>query len=610
MLQIGEWKPGTTRVSQKPLITDVLPESREAELGLAEPAVESEALDLVGILSSVDETAYVWDFASDRLEWESNAVEVLGIKELTAVATGAEFQALIAAEHVSRRLEAISNRMSEETERGVPYRVQYRFQPGGRRSSLSMWIEDHGRFWPGDDGRPLRARGVLRVINNEYFEEQRLVYHSDHDELTGQLNRIRLTEALGAVIARSMRNKNSSAFVMVSINNLAVINETFGFDVGDEVIAAVGRLIKEKLRAGDTLGRYSSNKFGVVLNDCGTGAMRIAADRFIKAVRGASIRTTACPLTATISIGGVIIPDQASTVHQSVSCALQALDRARNKRFDCFMAYEPSPTRETTRQRSISVADDVISALDDDRMRLVLQPIVCAKTHVPRLHECLLRMVKPDGRIVSAGDFIPVAEQLGLARLIDRRTLELAIGLLKKHPHLNLSLNVSSLTSSDSDWMATLAALVNGDRRLTERLVIEITETAAIQDLDQSAHFVDSLKEMGCRVAIDDFGAGYTSFKNLKQLAVDMIKIDGVFVKNVLADSSDQVFIRTMVDIAGTFGLTTVAEWVGDTQTAQMLADAGIDYLQGYLYGLPIPAESYVDTPHPAALTPLVDVPQ
>lgn len=578
---------------QNSWIRDAGPFGGSADAEVLPPEVESEALDLVGILSSIEETAYIWDCGNDRIEWESNAAEVLRVDDPAAIASGQDFHSLIAAEHIARRIEAISNRLSDETERGVPYRIQYRFQPGGRRSNISIWIEDHGRFWPGEDGRPLRARGVLRVINDQYFEDQRLLYHSDHDELTGQLNRIRLTEAIGAVIARAMRNQSSAALLVISINNLSVINETFGFDVGDEVIAAVGRLIKEKLRAGDTLGRYSSNKFGVVLNDCGTGAMRIAADRFMKAVRSASIRTTACPLTATVSIGGVILPDQASNVHHAMSYALQALDRARSKRFDCFMAYEPSPTRETTRQRSILVADEVISALDDHRMRLVLQPIVSATTHVPYLYECLLRMHKPDGSIVSAGEFIPVAEQLGLARLIDRRTLELAIGLLRAHPSLRLSLNVSGLTSSDKDWIAALADFTCGDRSITERLVIEITETAAIQDIDQSAHFVDCLKEMGCLVAIDDFGAGYTSFKNLKRMAVDMVKIDGAFVKNLLTDASDQVFINTMVDIAGTFGMKTVAEWVGDAETADKLAAAGIDYLQGFFYGQPIAAETY-----------------
>ena len=127
--------------------------------------------------------------------------------------------------------------------------------------------------------------------------------------------------------------------------------------------------------------------------------------------------------------------------------------------------------------------------------------------------------------------------------------------------------------------------------RLTERLTIEITETAAIQDLDQSVAFVDTLKELGCRVAVDDFGAGYTSFKNLKHLAVDMVKIDGAFVKNLARDKSDQVFIKVMADLARNLGMESVAEWVGDDATARLLADAGIDYLQGFHFGEPVIAD-------------------
>jgi diguanylate cyclase (GGDEF)-like protein len=552
------------------------------------PAIESEALDLVGILSAVEETAYTWDIRSDKMEWESNAGDVLSVANPAQIATGSAYQLLIAPEHAARRQEAIAGDTAQGSTRGIPYRVQYRFQPGGRRSDLSIWLEDHGRWWPGPDGNPRQARGVVRVINDRYWEEQRLLHRSDHDELTGQLNRIRLTEALGAVISRAERTRQPCAFLMAAVNNLAVVNETFGFDIGDEVIGHVARIIREKLRGGDTLGRYSSNKFGIILNDCGPGAMRIAAERFMKAVRSATIRTSACQLSATISVGGVILPDQVSTVQQALNTALQALDRAKHKRLDCFMAYEPSPTRDSARQRNITIADDVITALDEGRMRLVLQSMVSAKTGKPVIYECLLRMLRPDGSLVSAGEFIPVAEQLGLSRLVDMRTLELAIELLKRHTNLRLSVNVSSLTAGDHEWVVALHRLSAGRQDITSRLIVEITETAAIHDLDQTIAFVDTLKELGCKVAIDDFGAGYTSFKNLKVLNADMVKIDGAFVKDMVRDTSDQVFIKTMIELANTFGMETVAEWVGDKETAEMLQAAGVTYLQGYHYGLPL----------------------
>lgn len=558
---------------------------------VADPLTETEGLDLVGILSAIDETAYVWDIASDRIDWESNAQHILGVSGPEQIDTGSAFQMLISPEHLARRQEAFDPSAATDTVRGVAYRIQYRFLPVGRRSDASVWLEDHGRWWPGHDGKPQRARGVLRVINDRYWEEQRLLYRSDHDELTGQLNRIRLTEALQAVLGRTQRTGQPCAFLMAAVNNLAVVNETFGFDIGDEVISAAARKIKERLRGGDILGRYSSNKFGIILHDCGPGAMRIAAERFMKAVRDHTIATSACQLSATLSIGGVVLPDQADTVQTALNNAMTALDRAKSKRFDCFMPYEPAVASENLRRKSISIADDVIEALDQQRMRLVLQPMIGAKSGKPELYECLLRMERADGSIVSAGEFIPVAEQLGLSRLIDRRTLELSIQLLHRFPTIKLSLNVSSLTCSDHEWLVALQRLTGGRKDMTNRLVIEITETAAIQDLDLSVNFVDTLKEMGCRVAIDDFGAGYTSFKNLKLLNVDMVKIDGAFVKNVADDTSDQIFIKTMIDLANTFGLETVAEWVGDERAVEHLKKAGITYLQGFYYGLPLEAD-------------------
>lgn len=559
------------------------------------PLIESDTFDLVGMLSAVDETSYLWDIAADTIAWEANAARVLGVGEPEAIASGTKFEFLIAPEHAGRRHGVIAGAARDTASKGTPYKLQYKFMPGGRRSDAVLWLEDQGRWWPGPDGQPARARGKIRVLRDEANPQSQPLYHSDHDELTGQLNRLRLTEALATLSARAQRTRQSCAFLMVAINNLNMINDTFGFDIGDEVIAAVAKTIKSRLRGGDTMGRYSSNKFGIVLNDCGPGAMRIAADRFIKSVRDVSVATSRGSIAATVSIGGVLVPDQAASVQDALSNSMKALDVAKQKRFDCFIAYEPSPNQELTRQRNIAIADDVVAALDEQRMVLVLQPICDITTGAVRHYECLLRMRMPDGRICSAGDFIGVAEQMGLARLIDRRTLELTVELLKAHPSLSLALNVSGLTPNDHEWLVALHKLTGGKRALTGRLIIEITETAAISDIDQTVAFVDALKELGCKVAIDDFGAGYTSFKNLKLLNVDMVKIDGAFIKNLASNGVDIVFIRALRDLAATFGLETVAEWVQDQATVDLLREAGITYMQGYFCGEPMPAEKVVN---------------
>ncbi len=237
---------------------------------------------------------------------------------------------------------------------------------------------------------------------------------------------------------------------------MAVINETFGFDVGDEVIAATARLIRSRLRGGDTIGRYSSNKFGIVLSDCNAGSVRIAAERFMKAIRETPVRTSACQLSATISIGGVLVPAQAATVQQAASNAAAGARCAKAKRHDCFHAFEPSPARQNARRRNIAIADDVIAALDDNRMQLALQPIVSTKTRqtdalrMPAAHGAAGRHYRSGGRVhrgCRAARPVP-PDRPPHARTVDR--------VAKQHPELHLSLNVSALTCSDHEWMVNL----------------------------------------------------------------------------------------------------------------------------------------------------------
>lgn len=538
--------------------------------------------------------AYVWDIAKDAISWEENASAILHVMQPDKIASSASFNLLIAPEHLERRRAVFNSAAGEDRGDGVPYRVQFRFLPRGPNTTTSIWLEDQGRWWAGADGQPARARGVIRIVNEEYREEQKRLYGTDHDELTGHLNRARLMEALATVIERTNQNGGTCGFLIAGINNLANLNSAFGFDVGDGVIASVSRILSDQMRVGDSIGRYSANKFGIILNDCGPNALRLTGERLIRSVRETTIRSTACPLTTTLSVGGVLIPEYASSVEAAISNALLALDQAKTKPSGCFVDYMPDPVNEAARSRNITIADEVISALDNDRMRLVLQPVVDSRTRQPRFYEALTRMEQPDGSLISAGEFVEVAEQLGLARLIDRRALELAITVLKQDHHLRLSLNVSGLTCGDPDWLATLLRLTGRDDSITSRLIVEITETAAIHDLDQSVAFIDSLKELGCKVAIDDFGAGHTSFKNLKHMAVDLVKIDGSFVKNLTDDAADRMFLETLVKLADFLGMETVAEWVVCEETATIVAEAGVTYMQGFHIGRPIQSETVI----------------
>ena len=548
-----------------------------------------------GVLNAVSETAYEWDLTTDAMRWSDNAADVLHRGEQGLPVSAAAFNLLLASEHASARHDLLARAKSVPMQDlakgailpGVPYRLHFRFLPNGRRGEQTLWIEDAGFWYPGLDGKPQLARGVMRVVTERFQEEQRLLYLSNHDDLTGQLNRTCLISVLDTTIEASAETGQSCAVMLAAINNLAVINETFGFHVGDEVLTTVGSRLRRRMRAGDSIGRYSSNKFGLVLNSCDQESMAIAAKRFMDAIASEPIETSAGKVSATISIGGSVSPQFAKTSKDALVQSLEALDQARVSHHSTFSAYKPSERKNSERLRNLRIADEINSALRDNRMHLALQPVVNVDTGQPDFYECLLRMERSDGTIVPAGEFISVAEHLGLARQIDHRVLELAVTLLRKVPDLRLAMNVSGLTTDNRDWLKLMDSLLSATPEVANRLIVEITETAAINDLDECARFVDTLKEYGCVIALDDFGAGYTSFRNLRRLSVDIVKIDGSFVVNMLRSDDDVMFVKTLADLERHLGIQTVAEWVEDEATVTRLKDLQVDYLQGFIYGQP-----------------------
>src|SRR5947199_2089863 len=217
---------------------------------------------------------------------------------------------------------------------------------------------------------------------------------------------------------------------------------------------------------------------------------------------------------------------------------------------------------------------------------MAFEPVVDAAARKAAFYECLIRMEQDDGRVLLAPDIVPVAERLGLIRLVDHRVLELVVEELAVAPGVQLSLNISPDTTMDPDWWASIEALMRAHPGVGERLIVEITETVAIQDIDDVRGFVTRLKNFGSRIAIDDFGAGYTSFRNLRKLGVDIVKIDGAFVQNITRSADDRAFVQTLIDLARRLDIKTVAEWVQDEEAASMLRDWGCDYIQGRLIGL------------------------
>lgn len=536
------------------------------------------------ILSSIGLVPYDWRIDTDAIAWGANAAEVLQVRDINAVASGRAYAALLAPDNTTSRYDAVTQTGGRDFGNGVPYQAEYCLL-GGPDGTARLWVEDNGRWFAGPDGRPARAHGVIRVINERHDHQERLAYLSRFDKLTGELNRNTLTETLTATLDEAIKFRGSCGFMLIAVDNLARINEAYGFGVADEVIASIGRRIRSKMRGGDILGRFSSNKFGVVLKTCTPDDLTAAAERFLAAVREDVVQTEHGPVATTITIGAVAAPRHARTVDEILAHAQESLDAAKAKRRGSFLAYRPNVEREAVRKENVRATDKIIAALNERRILLAFEPIVETISRKPAFYECLMRIRRSDGTIVPASAVIPVAEQLGLVRLIDHRVIELATAELASAPTLRASLNVSPDSIIDPDWWSALGAQLRANPGVAQRMTLEITETAAIQNLDETAGFVSRAKDLGCRIAIDDFGAGYTSFRNLRRLGVDMIKIDGAFVQNLPRSEDDRVFVRTLVDLGRSLGLTTVAEWVQDEEGAAVLAEWGCDYLQGALIG-------------------------
>jgi EAL domain-containing protein (putative c-di-GMP-specific phosphodiesterase class I) len=246
--------------------------------------------------------------------------------------------------------------------------------------------------------------------------------------------------------------------------------------------------------------------------------------------------------------------------------------------------------------RSLAIWARVQAALRQDRLLFAFQPVVCAATGRIDYFECLLRMREVGGGIVAGGEFITTIERLGLIEFIDNFVLEQTVRELVSCPGIRLGLNISSLSACDGAWLRSLISLVRHRPALARRLVVEITETAALADIEESARFVETLHKVGCRVALDDFGAGHTSLRHLQILAVDTVKIDGSFVRN-LADSQEQrLLLRNLLDVIRGFGLATVAEGVENAEDASLVCADGIHFLQGYHLGLPTIERTWLET--------------
>jgi diguanylate cyclase (GGDEF)-like protein len=567
-------------------VSDGLSARRAEKAGLMPPASRLETQDpLLTALAAAGSCAYRWNIGSDELKWSPNAAILMGAPGEESIRSGRNFASLLDPGNVTSRFETVMRSASRDMGEGVAYRIEYLLRPQGRNAPESVWVEDHGRWFAGSDGKPSYALGIVRRIDERQKREQSLRYLGNFDPLTGMMNRGRFTEALGEVIAAAKSSGASAGLLLISIANIESINEAYGFATAEETIVAIARRLRHVLRQGDTIARFSGSKFAVMLANCNEQDLEPVSERFLAAARDSMIDTLRGPVWAMLAIGGLTMPLHGKNPSEAVAHAEEALNEARRTHTDRAIFFRPDPEREALRVSNSKAGADIVDTLKADRFCLAYQPIVDSLTGEPAMYEVLLRMRQQDNSIASASHLIPVAERLGIIRLIDDKVTSLALETLSSSPEAFLTFNLSGITATDPRWFSQIIDRIAAYGSMANRLVVEITESAALHDLTQISRFIERLKELGCQVAIDDFGAGYTSFRNLRDLNVDLVKLDGGFCVGLSQNRDNQFFVRTLLDLARRAGLKTVAEWVESEEDAALLREWGADYMQGFLFG-------------------------
>jgi diguanylate cyclase (GGDEF)-like protein len=476
--------------------------------------------------------------------------------------------------------------------------------PGGEY----LWLHDRGVAEFAEPDQPVRLRGVLRASWSRTRSDGKLEYLANFDELTGHFNRTRLRESLDHALSYCQRYDIPAAYFTVGIDKLTLVNQAFGHEVADAVIVAIGQRLDRCMRASDVIGRVGGDRFGIVLGHCREDDMGAIAEKILDVARNTAVHTTAGPIHVTVSIGAVAIPSGAQTATDAMTKADIALQKAKSLGRNCAEIYKASEAEARGRRENMVIVEQVQNALRNGRLTFAYQPVVDARTGRCAYHESLIRMIQPDGEVVAAARFMPAVEELGIVRHVDRFAFDLAVRELTEHPDAHLAVNVSGLTTTDLAWRRNAVASLRGHPDVARRLIVEITETAGLDDIEECCRFVATLRELGCRVALDDFGAGYTSFRHLKMLAVDMVKIDGSFVRDIASNPDNRVFVRSLLDLARNFNLDTVAECVETDEDARILAEEGVHYLQGYAFGRPLldrPWSPPAPVAQPAAVTRL-----
>ena len=441
------------------------------------------------------------------------------------------------------------------------------------------------------DGESVGRVWSFRDITERKRFESELQHLADHDALTGLFNRRRFDEELSRELARAARYDEPGALLVFDLDNFKYVNDTLGHQAGDQVVMSVAAVLRKRLRETDVVSRLGGDEFAVLLPHTEPEQAKAVAADLLRAVRDHEAPAGGRSMRMTTSLGVAHFPEHGVSAEELLAAADMAMYAAKEGGRDRMSIFEPGSSGET--RDSASWIDRIRRALDEDRFELHCQPILDLREGEVSQHELLIRMVGEEGELIPPAAFLGVAERFGLVQSIDRWVVAQAIRLMERElrtgHELRLEVNLSGRSVDDRELPALIQEELGKTSVNPDNLILEITETALITNMADARRFAETLTRVGCRFALDDFGAGFGSYYYLKHLPLHYLKIDGDFIRALPTSMTDQLMVKAMVQVAKGLGMKTIAEFVGNEETLVFLREYGVDYAQGFHVGKPEP---------------------
>jgi diguanylate cyclase (GGDEF)-like protein/PAS domain S-box-containing protein len=457
------------------------------------------------------------------------------------------------------------------------------------------------------EGRPLHLIAQVQDITERRRNERQLEHMADHDPLTGLLNRRSFRRELAGHVARVARYGASGAVLMLDLDNFKYFNDSRGHSAGDELIVRIAQALQSRLRDSDVLARLGGDEFAVLLPCGDEQSTQKAVEALLQVVRNeAAAATAGGQKWVTASAGIALFADGASlTAEEIMVNADLAMYDAKEAGRDRWARYRTEHSDRPKIESRMKWAEQIHDAFASDGFELLAQPIVPLNARGRTQYELLLRMRGRNGDLIPPAAFLHVAERLGLIADIDRWVTRRAIDMLADQRaagrDLRFGVNLSALSMGDEKLFELIELRLRETGVPPDRLIFEVTETAAVAHVGRAVRFAERLSELGCAFALDDFGAGFGSFYYLKHLPFDYLKIDGEFVQHCAENETDRILISAVVQIARGMGKRTIAEFVTSAETVEVLKHLGVDYGQGFALGRPAPLGEHLSAPNVSA---------